>query len=72
MPQDEEGSCREDDIDLYEYATEQGWSIAKNREEFDDFEMGKGKARLPLLGTFADGMLSPLPWHGVLFTDSHR
>ncbi|KAH8175135.1 alkaline phosphatase domain-containing protein [Sarocladium implicatum] len=55
MPQDEEGSCREDDTDLYEYATEQGWSIAKNREEFDDFEMGKGKARLPLLGTFADG-----------------
>lgn len=55
MPQDEEGSCREDDTDLYEYAAEQGWAIAKNREEFDDFELGKGKARLPLLGTFADG-----------------
>lgn len=55
QPQDEEGSCRPDDFDLYAWAEEQGWSIAKNRDEFDEFELGLGQTKLPILGTFSDG-----------------
>ncbi|KAH7317163.1 alkaline phosphatase [Stachybotrys elegans] len=55
LPQGAEGSCREDDIDLYAYAEELGWSVARNRSEFDEFERGLGAARLPILGNFASG-----------------
>jgi alkaline phosphatase len=55
LPQNVTGSCRKDDTDLYAYAKEHGWSIARNRSEFDDFELGLGKTRLPILGNFADG-----------------
>jgi alkaline phosphatase len=55
LPEGADGSCRTDDKDLFAWAEEQGWNIAKNRTEFDDFELGLGEARLPLLGTFSDG-----------------
>ena len=59
QPQGEEGSCREDDLDLYDWAEERGWSIARNRSQFNDLEGGLGETRLPILGTFADGESSP-------------
>lgn len=55
LPKNQTGSCREDNTDLYAYAKEKGWSIARDRDEFDEFELGKGEARLPILGNFADG-----------------
>ncbi|KAI9158032.1 putative alkaline phosphatase [Paramyrothecium foliicola] len=55
LSQDAEGSCRSDDTDLYAYAVENGWAVARNRSEFDEFELGLGKARLPILGNFASG-----------------
>jgi alkaline phosphatase len=61
LPQNKTGSCREDDTDLYEYAKEKGWAIARNREEFDEFELGKGKARIPMLGNFAAGLFDQHP-----------
>lgn len=55
LPEGTDGSCRSDDKDLFAWAEEQGWNIAKNRTEFDDFELGLGQTRLPILGTFSDG-----------------
>ncbi|KAH7329443.1 putative alkaline phosphatase [Stachybotrys elegans] len=56
-PQDHDDSCRSDDLDLWAYAEEQNFTIARNREEFDSLDQGLGGARLPILGLFNDGDL---------------
>ncbi|PBP18443.1 alkaline phosphatase [Diplocarpon rosae] len=49
-----EGGCRADDRDITKLAQEKfGWNYISNRKEFDELELGS-RAKLPLLGLFAD------------------
>ncbi|KEY74461.1 hypothetical protein S7711_04498 [Stachybotrys chartarum IBT 7711] len=56
-PQGQNNSCRGDDLDLWAYAAEQNFTIARNRDEFDAFERGLGDTPMPILGLFNDGDL---------------
>jgi alkaline phosphatase len=53
-PNTSEDSCREDDIDLLEYAEKKGYYVAQDRAEFDQLEKGRGRIQLPYIGLFND------------------
>lgn len=55
-PKGHSKSCRKDDTDLWKYAEEEGYTIARNITDFEAFEGGLGKVPLPWLGLFNDGM----------------
>ncbi|KAF2160400.1 hypothetical protein M409DRAFT_29246 [Zasmidium cellare ATCC 36951] len=57
-PQSDSTSCREDDIDLFAYAKDKGYSIAQNRSSFDALSSGRSRITLPYLGLFNDNDLS--------------
>ncbi|RYP09935.1 hypothetical protein DL764_000977 [Monosporascus ibericus] len=57
-PQSDSGSCRNDDVDLFSWAEEQGYRVMQNRDQFDELEKGKGKAAvLPYIGLFNDDQM---------------
>ncbi|PIA89236.1 Alkaline phosphatase [Cercospora beticola] len=58
QPSTNEDSCREDDIDLFKFAEEEGYTVAQDRAGFNDFESGTGSTRLPYIGLFKDYDLS--------------
>lgn len=48
------GSCRQDELNLIEYAREKGWNVALEREEFDQWELGLNEdIKLPILSLLA-------------------
>ncbi|KAJ1326847.1 alkaline phosphatase [Microdochium nivale] len=56
-PRGDSSSCRSDDVDLFAFAHQEGWTIAQDRDEFND-KFGAGESvRLPLIGLFNDGDL---------------
>ncbi|KAM0330147.1 hypothetical protein ACHAQA_004320 [Verticillium albo-atrum] len=57
-PGSDSGSCRDDEIDLFAFAEDNGYYVAQNRSAFDDLENGLGDIRLPYLGLFNDGDLN--------------
>lgn len=57
-PRGESGSCRDDEIDLFSYARDNGYFVAQNRSSFDELELGLGDIRLPFVGLFNDGDLN--------------
>ncbi|GIZ41283.1 hypothetical protein CKM354_000459400 [Cercospora kikuchii] len=58
QPSTDEDSCREDDIDLFKFAEEKGYTVAQDRAGFNDFESGIGSTKLPYIGLFKDYDLS--------------
>ncbi|USP72897.1 Alkaline phosphatase [Curvularia clavata] len=58
QPQNETGSCRTDDINLFAYAESRGYYTARDRAGFDALELGLGDIKLPYVGLFKDGDLS--------------
>ncbi|KAI2631068.1 alkaline phosphatase-like protein [Hypoxylon sp. NC1633] len=55
LPNDVEGGCREDTINVVELAKENyGWNYIDDRAAFDEFWLGKKEVPLPILGLFAD------------------
>jgi alkaline phosphatase len=58
QPQNESGSCRTDDTNLFAYAESQGYYTARDRAGFDALELGLGDIKLPYVGLFKDGDLS--------------
>ncbi|EOA84241.1 hypothetical protein ACJQWK_01198 [Exserohilum turcicum] len=58
QPQNETGSCRTDNIDLFAYAKSKGYYTARDRAGFDALELGLGAIQLPYVGLFKDGDLS--------------
>ncbi|EUC34839.1 hypothetical protein COCCADRAFT_3820 [Bipolaris zeicola 26-R-13] len=58
QPQNETGSCRTDNIDLFSYAKSQGYYTARDRTGFDALELGLGDIQLPYVGLFKGGDLS--------------
>ncbi|KAH7363356.1 repressible alkaline phosphatase [Plectosphaerella cucumerina] len=56
-PQGQAGSCRQDGVDLFSFAEENGYYVAQNRSGFDALESGLGDIRLPYVGLFNDGDL---------------
>lgn len=58
QPQNESGSCRTDDIDLFAYAESQGYYTARDRASFDTLELGLGDIQPPYIGLFKDSDLS--------------
>lgn len=54
VPQEDEGSCRTDDIDLFKWAEGKGYNVVTDRAGFDGLKSGS-KAKLPYIGLFNDG-----------------
>lgn len=56
QPKGMEGSCRDDEVDLLDWARERGFRVVTDRGGFDelvgDSGSGNGNASLPLLGLF--------------------
>ncbi|EKD12966.1 uncharacterized protein L3040_005825 [Drepanopeziza brunnea f. sp. 'multigermtubi'] len=52
VPKDSTGSCRDDDINLLEFAEEKGFNVFTDRAGFDSLQGGE-EATLPYLGLFA-------------------
>ncbi|PRT56443.1 Repressible alkaline phosphatase [Wickerhamiella sorbophila] len=50
------GGCREDSRDLLKEATEDGWSLATNRKEFDYLQGGRNVS-LPLMALVSNGQI---------------
>lgn len=57
IPQEKEGSCREDDVDLFKYAKEQGYNVLTDRKGFDGLKKGS-RAKLPYIGLFNNGQFT--------------
>ena len=53
LPNDTDGSCREDGVDVVKIAQDRGYSYVSTRKEFDSLEHGNS-VKLPMLGLFAD------------------
>ncbi|KAF2459299.1 alkaline phosphatase [Lineolata rhizophorae] len=59
QPQSNENSCREDDIDLLQWAEDEGWTVMTDRASFDQVLAESDVApALPYLGLFADSHMS--------------
>lgn len=54
QPQEIEGSCRADDVNLLNWAEENGFHVVTDREGFD----GLADKELPYLGLFTDSHMS--------------
>lgn len=58
QPKGVEGSCRDDEIDLLDWAGESGFRVVTDRKGFDELadtsgsDSGNGNSSLPLLGLF--------------------
>lgn len=52
LPNNTEGSCRDDNKDVVAMAKQNGFSYIDNRDDFDDLE-SRGGVKLPLLGLLA-------------------
>ncbi|KAL4876029.1 alkaline-phosphatase-like protein [Aspergillus karnatakaensis] len=57
VPSTTSGSCRSDDLNLLDWAEEEGWSVSTNRDEFNTLKKGLGRTQLPILGLFAQGSM---------------
>jgi alkaline phosphatase len=55
-PQSDETSCRSDDIDLFGFAEEKGFTVMQDRAGFDALEKGQN-AELPYIGLFNDDQM---------------
>lgn len=51
---DKLGSCRNDDLNLIEYAKNKGWNVSLNKKEFDNLKLGLNEEiKLPILSLLA-------------------
>ncbi|KAG8625194.1 hypothetical protein KVT40_006945 [Elsinoe batatas] len=57
-PQSDPTSCREDDLDIFNFAREKGYYVATNRSGFNAISESRSRINLPWLGTFNDGDLN--------------
>lgn len=55
-PQNDSESCRSDDLDLFGFAEEKGFTVMQDRAGFDALEMGE-YAPLPYIGLFNDDQM---------------
>ncbi|KXJ89152.1 repressible alkaline phosphatase [Microdochium bolleyi] len=56
-PKSDSSSCRKDDLNLFAFAQKEGWTIAQDRDEYND-KFGTGETiELPFIGVFNDGDL---------------
>ncbi|ETN40028.1 uncharacterized protein HMPREF1541_04303 [Cyphellophora europaea CBS 101466] len=55
-PQSDDTSCRSDDLDLFGFAEEKGFTVMQDRAGFDALNMGQD-AELPYIGLFNDDQM---------------
>lgn len=54
LPKSDVNGCRNDEINLIDYAIKEGWEVSLNKEEFDKLELGLNKdIKLPVLSLLA-------------------